>query len=143
MAGIRPKLNEPGGEIRDFVINHEDRRGLAGLINLIGIESPGLTSCMAIGEYVKNMIKESGLLDFIELTKTCIKDFHVRTNADKPRDAELARTFGAEGIGLCRTEHMFFDEKRINVFREMVISDTQKERQKALNKHMFNIQHGD
>ena len=78
--------------------------------------------------------KESGLLDFIELTKTCVKDFHVRTNADKPRDAELARTFGASGIGLCRTEHMFFDEKRINVFREMVISDSKKERQKALNK---------
>jgi pyruvate,orthophosphate dikinase len=78
--------------------------------------------------------KSSGLLDFVALVKNCIKDFHVRANADKPKDAELARTFGAYGIGLCRTEHMFFDEKRINVFREMVISDTKQERVKALNK---------
>ncbi|MBN2533790.1 MAG: pyruvate, phosphate dikinase [Spirochaetales bacterium] len=78
--------------------------------------------------------KSSGLLDFIALVKNCIKDFTVRTNADKPKDAELALTFGAEGIGLCRTEHMFFDIKRINVFREMVISDTKEERIKALNK---------
>jgi L-2-hydroxyglutarate oxidase LhgO len=61
MAGIRPKLHKPGGKTRDFVITHEEKRGLVGLINLIGIESPGLTSCLAIGEHVKTMIKESGL----------------------------------------------------------------------------------
>ncbi|HHT17033.1 MAG TPA: pyruvate, phosphate dikinase [Papillibacter sp.] len=58
----------------------------------------------------------------------------VRTNADTPRDAKQARQFGAEGIGLCRTEHMFFDEARIPAFREMIFSDTVEEREKALAK---------
>jgi L-2-hydroxyglutarate oxidase LhgO len=62
MSGIRPKLYKPGDKIRDFIITREEKRGLDGLINLIGIESPGLTSCLAIGEYVKAMIKESGLI---------------------------------------------------------------------------------
>jgi pyruvate,orthophosphate dikinase len=78
--------------------------------------------------------KESGLLDYINLVKKHIKDFHVRANADSPRDAALALSFGAEGIGLCRTEHMFFNEKRIMVFREMILSDTPEERKKALSK---------
>ena len=58
----------------------------------------------------------------------------VRTNADTPADAKKARELGAEGIGLCRTEHMFFDEERIAAFREMICSDTQEERKKALDK---------
>jgi len=78
--------------------------------------------------------QESGLLDFIRIVKRFVPDFHVRTNADKPRDAALALKFGAEGIGLCRTEHMFFDEKRINVFREMIVSDTNEERKRALRQ---------
>lgn len=76
----------------------------------------------------------SGLLDFIRLTRSFIQDFHVRANADSPRDAELAVRFGAEGIGLCRTEHMFFNEKRINVFREMILSEDMSERRKVLKK---------
>ncbi|MBN3033529.1 MAG: NAD(P)/FAD-dependent oxidoreductase [Candidatus Saganbacteria bacterium] len=56
-AGVRPKLQGPGEEARDFVISEEARLGLPGLINLIGIESPGLTACLAIGEYVKNLVK--------------------------------------------------------------------------------------
>ncbi len=59
---------------------------------------------------------------------------HVRTNADTPRDALKARELGAEGIGLCRTEHMFFEESRIGTFREMICSDTKQERETALNK---------
>ena len=78
--------------------------------------------------------EESGMLDFLALVQKFIKHFHVRANADKPRDAALARKFGARGIGLVRTEHMFFDEKRINVFREMVLSDSVEERRKALAK---------
>ncbi|MDR2478202.1 MAG: pyruvate, phosphate dikinase [Treponema sp.] len=78
--------------------------------------------------------KESGLLDFIALTKSFLKKFHVRCNADTPRDAALALTFGADGVGLCRTEHMFFKAERINVFREMLLSSDPKERQKALDK---------
>ena len=58
----------------------------------------------------------------------------VRTNADTPADAKKARELGAEGIGLCRTEHMFFDPERIAAFREMICSDTVEEREEALNK---------
>ena len=58
----------------------------------------------------------------------------VRTNADTPRDAKKARELGAEGIGLCRTEHMFFEADRIAAFREMICSDTAKEREEALAK---------
>jgi pyruvate,orthophosphate dikinase len=58
----------------------------------------------------------------------------VRTNADTPADAKKARELGAEGIGLCRTEHMFFDPNRIGAFREMICSDTVEEREKALDK---------
>ncbi|HOX12689.1 MAG TPA: PEP-utilizing enzyme, partial [Spirochaetales bacterium] len=77
---------------------------------------------------------ESGLLEFIALAKKSMKDFHVRANSDSPRDAALALSFGAEGIGLCRTEHMFFNEKRINTFREMILADSKKDRLKALAK---------
>jgi pyruvate,orthophosphate dikinase len=76
----------------------------------------------------------SGLLDFIRLTRSFVQNFHVRANADSPRDAQLAVKFGAEGIGLCRTEHMFFNEKRINVFREMILSEDREERGKVLKK---------
>ena len=60
----------------------------------------------------------------------------VRTNADTPRDAKKARELGAEGIGLCRTEHMFFEADRIAAFREMICSDTVEEREAALDKIM-------
>jgi pyruvate, orthophosphate dikinase len=78
--------------------------------------------------------KDSGLLDFIALAKKQMSHFHVRANADTPRDAARALLFGAEGIGLVRTEHMFFNEKRINVIREMILSDSKDERVKALEK---------
>jgi pyruvate,orthophosphate dikinase len=58
----------------------------------------------------------------------------VRTNAETPADARMARSFGAEGIGLCRTEHMFFDDDRIVAMREMILADTEKERRAALAK---------
>ncbi|ODT08530.1 MAG: pyruvate, phosphate dikinase [Mesorhizobium sp. SCN 65-20] len=58
----------------------------------------------------------------------------VRTNAETPADARMARSFGAEGIGLCRTEHMFFDGDRIVAMREMILADTEKDRRKALDK---------
>jgi len=62
------------------------------------------------------------------------RKLHVRTNADTPRDARKARELGAEGIGLCRTEHMFFEADRIAAFREMICADTVEERELALNK---------
>ena len=58
----------------------------------------------------------------------------VRTNADTPADAKKARELGAEGIGLCRTEHMFFEGNRIDAFREMICSETEEEREAALEK---------
>ncbi len=66
----------------------------------------------------------------------------VRTNADTPSDAKKARELGAEGIGLCRTEHMFFEEDRIAAFREMICSDTVEEREEALDK-ILPYQQGD
>jgi len=66
----------------------------------------------------------------------------VRTNADTPADAKKARELGAEGIGLCRTEHMFFEGERIDAFREMICSDTVEDREKALEK-ILPVQQGD
>ena len=62
------------------------------------------------------------------------RKLQVRTNADTPRDAKKARELGAQGIGLCRTEHMFFEPDRIAAFREMICADTVEERETALNK---------
>ncbi len=62
-----------------------------------------------------------------------IRTLKVRTNADNPRDAQQAVEFGAEGIGLCRTEHMFFDDERIPAFRRMILSDSEEERREALS----------
>ncbi len=63
-----------------------------------------------------------------------IRTMKVRTNADTPRDAKQAIEFGAEGIGLCRTEHMFFEEERIPAIREMIVADSEEARRKALAK---------
>ncbi len=70
------------------------------------------------------------------------RKLEVRTNADTPRDAKKARELGAQGIGLCRTEHMFFDPERIEAFREMICSDTVEERKEALDK-ILPYQQGD
>jgi len=61
-----------------------------------------------------------------------VKTLGVRTNADTPKDSKIAVKFGAEGIGLCRTEHMFFDEERVPAVRRMILADTVEEREKAL-----------
>ena len=74
--------------------------------------------------------------DFAELMSLCDKytKLVVRTNADTPHDAEVARNFGAVGIGLCRTEHMFFENEKIKAMREMILSGTKEGREKALDK---------
>ncbi len=77
---------------------------------------------------------ENGLLEFLGIVENFINDFDVRANADLGRDAKVARDFLAKGIGLCRTEHMFFNEKRIMKFREMILSETEQERRKALDE---------
>ncbi|GHV60856.1 pyruvate, phosphate dikinase [Spirochaetia bacterium] len=85
--------------------------------------------------------KESGLLEFIALVSELRaantsggRRFQIRANAESPGDAALALSFGAEGIGLCRTEHMFFRPDRLRVFRKMLLSDSEKERKQALAK---------
>ena len=70
------------------------------------------------------------------------KGFLVRTNADQPEDAKLARSLGAEGIGLCRTEHMFFDAGKLEHFQEMIVADTTEGRKKALSS-ILNLQKAD
>jgi pyruvate,orthophosphate dikinase len=78
------------------------------------------------------------LMGWADKTRT----LKVRTNADTPKDAEVARKFGAEGIGLCRTEHMFFEADRIDVVREMILATDLAGREKALAK-LLPIQRGD
>ncbi len=82
--------------------------------------------------------------DFQELMKWVdeVRQIGVRTNADTPHDSKVARGFGAEGIGLCRTEHMFFEAERIDAVREMILADTQEARAQALEK-ILPMQKGD
>jgi pyruvate,orthophosphate dikinase len=86
--------------------------------------------------------KKNGLFEFLEIVEKHIGDFNARANADQPRDALVAKDFKAKGIGLCRTEHMFFNEKRIMKFREMIIADTEEERRKVL-KALLPMQRSD
>ena len=94
----------------------------------------GTTGQVYAGEVPTKAAELSG--DFKELMDLCDKDtkLQVRTNADTPHDAQVARAFGAKGIGLTRTEHMFFDDKKIIAMREMILSDTPEGREKALAK---------
>lgn len=94
----------------------------------------GSTGDVYKGELTTQAAEFSGA--FAELMQLCDKYTRlvVRTNADTPHDASVARKFGAVGIGLCRTEHMFFDDKKIVAMREMILSDTKEGREKALCK---------
>lgn len=93
------------------------------------------TTGSVYGEKIKTVTPEiSGhFATFMEWVDE-IRKLKVRTNADTPRDVKQAVEFGAEGVGLCRTEHMFFAEDRILAVREMIIAKTEEERRKALNK---------
>ena len=87
------------------------------------------------GEAIKTVTPEiSGYFATFMSWADEIRKLQVRTNADTPRDTKQAVEFGAEGIGLCRTEHMFFDEDRIMPMREMIVAKTEEERRKALSK---------
>ncbi|MFP4329949.1 MAG: putative PEP-binding protein [Spirochaetaceae bacterium] len=99
-------------------------------LNVPYYEDP--TIYLAKGNLTKPTPEGSGLLELLELIQNHIDEFDVHANADQPRDAKLSRTFGAHGIGLCRTEHMFFAEERINRFRYMILADTDEERNAAL-----------
>ena len=94
----------------------------------------GTTGCVYAGEILTEAAELSG--DFAKLMELCAKytRLNVRTNADTPQDAKVAKDFGATGIGLCRTEHMFFEAEKIVAMREMILSETVEGREKALNK---------
>ena len=94
----------------------------------------GSTGEVYFGQVKTKPAEVSG--DFAKLMDLCNKytKLVVRTNADTPHDAEVARKFGAVGIGLCRTEHMFFEADKIKAMREMILSETQEGRKKALAK---------
>ena len=94
----------------------------------------GTTGQVYVGEVETKAAELSG--DFAELMDLCDKytKLRVRTNADTPHDAAIARSFGAVGIGLCRTEHMFFEGEKIKAMREMILAEDAAGRKKALEK---------
>jgi pyruvate,orthophosphate dikinase len=92
------------------------------------------TPCIHYGKValIQPSPEGSGLLEYMDIVQRNLGHLDVRANADQPKDAELAKKFHARGIGLCRTEHMFFNEDRIDTFRAMIIAGTKEERDKAL-----------
>ncbi|AHZ86378.1 pyruvate, phosphate dikinase [Bdellovibrio bacteriovorus] len=94
----------------------------------------GSTGEVYLGEVKTIEPKLDGNFERIMKIADGIRRLKVRTNADTPKDAQTARNFGAEGIGLCRTEHMFFGADRIDAVREMIIADNKMDREKALAK---------
>jgi pyruvate,orthophosphate dikinase len=94
----------------------------------------GSTGCVILGEMPLIPPAISKEIEILLSWADEIRKLGVRTNADTPEDAQKALDLGAEGIGLCRTEHMFFEENRIPVVRDMILSETKEERQKQLDK---------
>ena len=109
-------------EVGDIVLKEGDYISLDGSTGTVYLGNVAKAAADMTGNFEKLM----GWVDEIRQMK-------VRTNADNPRDAKAAVDFGAEGIGLCRTEHMFFDEERIPAVRKMILSNTVEERVKALD----------
>ena len=98
------------------------------------ISLDGATGAVYEGAIQTNPATISGDFKTVMEWSDEIKRLTIRANADTPKDARQAYEFGAKGIGLCRTEHMFFDEERIKAMREMILSDTTRKRVKALDK---------
>ncbi len=98
------------------------------------ISFDGSTGKIYDGEIATEDAKISGEFATIMEWADKYRNLQIRTNADNPRDTAVAFNFGAEGVGLCRTEHMFFEADRIPAVREMIVSSTTEERQKALKK---------
>lgn len=98
------------------------------------ISLDGSTGTVYIGEIKKVQPELSGKFDKFMNWVDDVRRLKVRTNADTPRDAAQAVAFGAEGIGLCRTEHMFFDDARIPAVRRMIVSNSVEQRKKALDE---------
>ena len=119
------KVDEAAKEVRkdDLVLKEGDY-----------ISLDGSTGIVYLGEVAKTEVSMTGNFEKLMNWVDEIRDMKVRTNADNPRDSKAAVDFGAEGIGLCRTEHMFFDEDRISAVRKMILSNTVEDRVEALDK---------
>ncbi len=121
----------------DIVINYRNKTLTNGEVTVKEgdwISINGSTGEVILGKQELEMPALSGdFATFMEWVDE-FRTMGVRTNADTPHDAKVAREFGAEGIGLCRTEHMFFEGDRIKAVREMILSSTPEERRKALAK---------
>lgn len=121
----------------EIVVNEEEKYFKAsGKVFKEGdyISLDGSTGCV-YGQAIKTVEPAiSGYFGTFIKWADDIRKLKIRTNADTPKDAAQAVRFGAEGIGLCRTEHMFFEEKRIPAVRQMIISDDEEHRRKALEK---------
>lgn len=102
----------------------------------------GSTGNVMLGEVPVIKPELTGELDELLRWADEVRNIGVRANADTPEDAKRAREFGAEGIGLCRTEHMFFGEERLPVVRQMILADKEEEREDAL-KRLLPMQRGD
>ena len=129
----------------DLVIDYTENQFSVGDTVVKGgdwVSIDGSTGEVMLGQVPTQEPELSG--DFTTLMSWAdeIRTLNVRTNADTPHDSAAAREFGAEGIGLCRTEHMFFEGDRINIVREMILADDEGGRRRALKK-LLPIQRGD
>ncbi len=117
--------------LRDRVLKAADGR-LFHEGDLITVDGTRGEALVGVAEMLEPALDESfrALLNWAD----AVRDIGVRANADTPADATTARRFEAEGIGLCRTEHMFFEEDRLTVMREMIFADTAADRQAALDR---------
>ena len=119
------EIDEKGRKIRvnGHVFNHKDT-----------VSIDGSTGEVMVGEIATRQPKLSSDFNKVMAWADKYRKLGVRTNADTPHDAQRARDFGAQGIGLCRTEHMFFEEDRITAMREMILAEDEVARRKALKK---------
>ena len=129
----------------DILIDHENNMFSVGDVTVHSGEV--ITIDGSLGEVIKGdvpTIMPELSKDFSELMEWAdqIRSLKIRSNAETPIDVKTALEFGAEGIGLCRTEHMFFDNERILAVREMIFSDSEEDRRKALEK-IFPMQKND
>jgi len=122
----------------EVIVNRKERKFSVGGVTINEgdvITLNGTTGEVILGEVEMTEPSLSGSFSKLMEWADEVKELEVRTNADTPEDAKIAREFGAEGIGLCRTEHMFFGEDRIDLMRQMILSkDNEEGRKKALNK---------
>jgi len=128
-------------------LNVEPRRKRASLNGVTVKEFDSITIDGTTGEVMEGQVKlvqprVMGMFTQLMSWADQISPLSVRANADTAHDAHVAREFGAQGIGLCRTEHMFFDENRILLVRRMIVADKDKDRDEALKK-LLPIQRGD